>query len=373
MSKVFIEESTLTAIGDAIRAKRNTTELIAPLNMPAAIEGITSGGNEELTVISGKGNNKFYKNAWNDQLKYFTTKDITDCTSMFYQSDELTNIPFEINCKENSPISLSSMFSGCKSLTSIPKINNCRFSGMGSFFYECNKLREIPEDIDTWFDWSYADTSAASKGNLFYCCYALKKVPMKLLECKYNSNSYSSVYLYNGFNSCFSLGELVDLPLPIHVSGFTSNIFYSTFYNCSRLKNITFKTDENGQPQKVKWAKQTIDLTSSVFGYGINCMSHNPDFTNAKLVNDDVTYQALKNDPDWFAKSADYARYNHDSAVATINTLPDTSEFLAEKGGTNTIKFKGALGAKTDGGAINTLTEAEIAVAAAKGWTVTIS
>ena len=39
---------------------------------------------------------------------------------------------------------------------------------------------------------------------------------------------------------------------------------------------------------------------------------------------------------------------------------------------TNTIKFRGEAGALTDGGAINTLTEEEIAVAAAKGWTVSI-
>jgi hypothetical protein len=45
---------------------------------------------------------------------------------------------------------------------------------------------------------------------------------------------------------------------------------------------------------------------------------------------------------------------------------------LATAGGTNTIKFKGIAGSKTDGGAINTLTEEEIAVAAAKGWTVTL-
>lgn len=64
--------------------------------------------------------------------------------------------------------------------------------------------------------------------------------------------------------------------------------------------------------------------------------------------------------------------YNHDSAVETINSLPDTSAYLASAGGTNTIKFKGASGSATAGGAINTLTEAEIAVATAKGWTVTL-
>jgi len=45
--------------------------------------------------------------------------------------------------------------------------------------------------------------------------------------------------------------------------------------------------------------------------------------------------------------------------------LPDTSAY-----GTNTIKFRGAAGALTDGGAINTMTAEEIAVATAKGWTV---
>ena len=93
--------------------------------------------------------------------------------------------------------------------------------------------------------------------------------------------------------------------------------------------------------------------------------------TADKLVTDDTTYQALKNDPDWFSTKVEYSRYNHDSAVNTINSLPDTSAYLATAGGTNTIKFKGAAGSKTDGGAINTLTEAEIAVATAKGWTVT--
>ena len=44
MSKVFIEESTLASIGDAIREKTGTSELIAPGDMPAKISEITGGG-----------------------------------------------------------------------------------------------------------------------------------------------------------------------------------------------------------------------------------------------------------------------------------------------------------------------------------------
>lgn len=45
MSKVFIEESTLTGIGDAIRSKEGTAELIPPLEMPARIEALGGGVN----------------------------------------------------------------------------------------------------------------------------------------------------------------------------------------------------------------------------------------------------------------------------------------------------------------------------------------
>ena len=100
-------------------------------------------------------------------------------------------------------------------------------------------------------------------------------------------------------------------------------------------------------------------------------LNYNSGITADKEVTDDATYQALKNDPDWFTCDIKYSRYNHDSAVRTINSLPDTSAYLATAGGTNTIKFKGAAGSATDGGAINTLTSEEIAVATAKGWTVT--
>ena len=135
---------------------------------------------------------------------------------------------------------------------------------------------------------------------------------------------------------------------------------------------MSFATN-NGIPYTANWKGQTIELTTYV-GYAstaTDILNYNSGITSDKQVTDDTTYQALKNDPDWFTTKVAYSRYNHDSAVATINSLPDTSAYLAANGGTNTIKFKGDSGSATDGGAINTLTEEEIAVATAKGWTVT--
>ena len=44
MSKVSIEESTLSAIGDAIRKKTGESALLSPLDMPTAIGSISGGG-----------------------------------------------------------------------------------------------------------------------------------------------------------------------------------------------------------------------------------------------------------------------------------------------------------------------------------------
>lgn len=44
MAKIFIEESTLSAIGNSIRAKTGKTSMIPPLNMPNEIESIQTGG-----------------------------------------------------------------------------------------------------------------------------------------------------------------------------------------------------------------------------------------------------------------------------------------------------------------------------------------
>lgn len=208
---------------------------------------------------------------------------------------------------------------------------------------------------------------------MFNYCYSLRSVPIILIKSgnPYIYSSYS--YFNSGFSYCYVLDELINLPIPYTKATWTSNAFNSTFTYCNRLKNITFAL-KDGVPYTVTWKSQVINLSDYV-GYTnnkSNILKYNSGITADKEVKDDASYQLLKNDPDWWTMDVNYSRYNHDSAVATINSLPDTSAYLATAGGTNTIKFNGQAGALTDGGAINTLTEEEIAVAAAKGWTVTL-
>lgn len=386
MAKKLYEESNIQAIADAIREKNGETTTYKPSEMAAAITAITTGGGDieiEPIVLTGGQEKACSGQIASNYIKYFgntiTTNNLTD-TDMMFEKSTLEYIPFDLNYDTRNYSNISSMFSSCNNLKELPKMNNTYpNSHIINLFASCYNLRYIPEDyFDTWnLSKIKAETSSITRcATIFQYCYSLRSMPLAWMKGIYPKASYTSSMYYSGFERCYSLDELVNIPIPHTGATWTGNAFGSTFPDCHRLKNITFETNEDGTPVVIQWKSQNIDLTNYV-GYVSasnknNILNYNSGITADKEVTDDATYQALKDDPDWFTTNIAYSRYNHDSAVATINSLPDTSAYLTTAGGTNTIKFKGASGSATDGGAINTLTEEEIAVAAAKGWTVTL-
>ena len=386
MSKYVIDSSTLTSIADAVRTKGGTTDPIVVSDIPTAITNLPSGGGgdlpEEAFVISGDCSYRFSNNGWNWYIEKFgnkiTTKDINNAQHMFSDCSTLTEIPFDLNFDSSKNYhSLGNIFSTCNNIAQLHKLNNVKVYQTRNMFENCHRLRTIPDDIaDTW-DWSYLESQTdaynGDQNNMFVGCYSLRSIPMTLIKSGNPYSNYNYSYYNYGFYYCYVLDELINLPIPYTKYKWNSNAFSRTFEYCHRLKNATFALN-NGVPYTVKWKSQVIDLSSYV-GYARlskDILKHNSGITADKEVTDDASYQLLKNDPDWWTMDVNYSRYNHDSAVATINSLPDTSAYLATAGGTNTIKFKGQAGASTDGGAINTLTEEEIAVAAAKGWTLSL-
>ena len=414
MANYIIDGAELTAIADAIRDKVGTEDTYTTEEMATAIAAIESGGGggaeipEEAFVITGNCQYRFYRNGWNWFIENYgnqiTTKDITNGGNMFSYSNELVEIPFDLNYNNNSNCNM--IFSQCTKLQRVSNIdfnfNGC--SSLGSAFHTCNSLKEIGTiknlgTSDKPFTCSLSNmfsncynlrylpvienvnifTNSNSAG-MFNGCYSLRTIPedwMTVLS-KINHSYYGYSLYYQFLTSGYVIDEVLNIPVDYYsdTAAFTSNAFLNAFFSCHRIKNITFATNEDGSAKIARWKSQTIDLTTGIGWCTTTDYSkitnYNSGITADKLVSDDATYQALKDDTDWFTTNRGYSRYNHDSAVATINSLPDTSAYLAENGGTNTIKFTGAQGELTDGGAINTLTEEEIAVATAKGWTVTL-
>lgn len=347
----------------------------------------------EALVITGNCNYRFANNGWNWFIDMYgnqiTTKDISNCSYMFSTSGVLTSIPFDINISNNCK-NIGYMFYNCNKLVQLPLIKGdltpptSDYGGvleMGNMFSGCNYLREIPYD----YFWNFGDEAfwEASKKYagmsyrqyMFQYCFSLRELPDISMMIT-NSNSPYNMLYYSGFANCHALNEIVNLPV-LNRQTMTSNMFNSTFNSCNRVKNITFAMNEDGTPQTANWKNQTIDLSAGigyVYSSDSDILNYNSGITADKAVKSAADYERLKDDPDWFASSGmvSYSRYNHDSAVRTINSLPDTSAYLATAGGTNTIKFKTNSG-KNSGGAISELTAEEIAVATAKGWTVTLA
>lgn len=315
---------------------------VASKNVAYEVSDIPAPTQDELKLVSEVGHDYSYLN-YNGCLDWFINKYkdkiSLETVTYFIQgfcNSKVTTIPFKIQLALGSgTINLASMFYSCKNITT----------------------------LDNVFVLSGEQTGQVVLSQCFEEAFCLRKIPAEILELsKMDNTSGGSNLIFNrGFRSCYCLDEISGLGVPLGTKSMTYNRFNATFYDCRHLRSMTFVPN-----QVAEWKNQTIDLSYYV-GYGTLSTYG---FSSTKQIKDDATYQALKNDPDSWTSDINYARYNHDSAVETINSLPDTSAYLATARGTNTIKFKGAQGAKTDGGAINTMTEEEIAVATAKGWTV---
>lgn len=377
MANVLVQDTSLTAIADAIRGKNGTETTYKPAEMADAIANLPSGGDipsEALVFTGALDDYTLSGQAGEVLIDYCSSQlnfsNVTSARSLFAFVDrDLSDLTININnCLPDGMF-----FDGA--MSALPKIvgsfsnNNSQLEGM---FFGCHNLREIPTSVFEQATFPTGDY--ISLYNLFADNFSLKSIPSDLIKRMAGSADISGgmYYGYYVFRNCYVLSEILNFP--VAQSTLTSNAFSDFVGRCGRLKSLTFDTD-NGVAKTGNWKNQIIDLTKYV-GYNsskIEILNYNSGITADKEVNSVETYQALKNDPDWFTTMQIFSRYNHDSAVETINSLPDTSAYLASAGGTNTIKFKGAAGSATDGGAINTLTEEEIAVATAKGWTVTFS
>lgn len=307
--------------------------------------------------------------------KYFDKVSFNDITSINYFGANMSNhIDFSsktINCSSNGfsygdVNNMFSFFSG----TALPNVISEKPLPLNRnivhFMSDMSYVRYLPASFDN-LDFSLLNTSTYWFAT-FVSGFSLRAISPAFLAKWYNANTDGFTPM-GELQNLYSLDELINFPLSNKAGVSTSNQF-KDLYNLTRIKNFTFEMD-GSQPYVVSWKNQKIDLSNQI-GYGERntVLNYNSGITADKEVKDAATYEALKNDADWFTVFYKYSRYNHDSAVATINSLPDTSAYLAANGGTNTIKFRGASGELTDGGAINTLTEEEIAVATARGWTV---
>ena len=362
----------MTAIADAIRQKTGKTGLLTLDSMPGEIQGITGGGevsNDDLT-ITGDCSYMFASPNWKWYLDRFGSRIETEnlkTTWNMFLGNTVEEITFDFNFS-GTQNEIKSMFAYCDKLKDVSgAIKGAQITTMSEMFNSCVNLRYLPEFIDCDFDYIRRISSLQGYNGAFKSCNSLRCISPVLLKEMYSDVTTahkSGTYLFSAFDGLWALDELVGIN-PTN-SNSTTNMF-STFCNmASRCKDITFLESD----LQTHWVDQTINLTRYV-GWALekgNILNYNSGLTEATQITDDESYQRLKNSVDSWTLLKEYSRYNRESAVRTINSLPDVST-----GSGNVIKFDGKAGSKTDGGAINTMTEEEIAVAISKGFTVSFA
>ena len=351
---------------------------MTPAEMVEEINNMMPGPVESDLVMTGYSAYKFSYNGWNWFIdKYgdkIITKDMNTMNYMFSQSSDLTNIPFEIN-GDGKDTSLQDMFINCMALKAVPMMKNVRPTNLSSMFASCGKIRSFPEGFAEDWNWTSIESQTSqyqgSTSGMFNSCHSLRHIPTALLShCNPYQGQYYTIH-NNGFNYCYCLEEINNASVPYQAT-WTSNIF-TKLDMCNRLKNYTFALRADGTPYVCKgWKNQVIDLTQA--GFGNNCITY---LDNPVAITEYQDWVRAMSDEEteeeYYADSAAWTVYDRRAAVRTINSLPDVSG----SGGTNTIKFNAAAGANGGYGA-NTaysmvnLTEEEIAVATAKGWTVSL-
>lgn len=379
MANVIINDTNLTNIANAIRGKNGTTTTYKPSEMAAAITAISGGGGgsgvpAEALVFSGDCSYMFYNSHWewfwNTYKDSITTSDITGAASMFhfFYGDASSVV---LNFRANYSIKTDNMFYNCSN-KAVSKIVNLKPNSMMYMFQQYGATT-LPEFENLNMSGIQASTYANCSA-MFTFCKRLRSISEDFLKQLYtSSNSSYSTHLYSGFSNCWALDEIKGLRMPAG-SSITSNCLSTTFNRCCRVKDVIFATQEDGTPYTANMNSQNIKLNQFV-GYFPNYSDGygGAGLPESAVIRDAETYATNKNNPDSWTDMSEYSRYNHTSAVNTINSLPDTSAYLTANGGTNTITFYPTSGSLTDGGAVETLTEEEIAVAAARGWTVAYS
>ena len=451
MSKYVIDDTTLTAIGDAVREKGETTESILVSELADQIKAlpnkvmiesleITENGTYEAPEGTDGYNPITVKIPWN-----FTfgspTNPLYIKNGIFYMpggaglnsSNLLAQVDKALRALNIEPywtfhvkpFNYGEDLMGFVCTTDISALNatvvyypestedeegNVTYGALTlvpELFYSNSKLKEFNGTITNWIP------AAQSESCYYFASYNpyLKHLP-KLINCdlySYHGTTSSSYLMYWAFSNNYALREI-----PIEWSNilrmttgtslmwanstrtkeqFQNNVsleslevppFYAPgktlssamTFNCAfpRLNSFVFVPLPNSK-NFYYTGGVTVDTSTSGWGYYLGqtqgtLPSYYKTYTDITLddeVYDEESYEKNKDNPNWYTTMVEYSRYNHDSAVETINSL-----YQIQSGYYATIQFDSAAGSKTDGGAIGDLTEEEIAVATDKGWTVTL-
>ena len=298
-------------------------------------------------------------------IPVINTQNVTDMSGMFSECAKLSSVPV---LDTSNVIDMNRIFAGCSSLTTVPLLNTSNVTNMLAMFEDCSSLIEIPT-LDT--------SKVTTMYSMFGRCTSLKQIPLLDtkrcvdMEIMFNDCSLleiipkletGNVTNMNGmFKGCSSLKQI---PL---LNTKSCNLMQEMFSGCSSITEIPELDTSNITSMWYMFFKCTslttvpmLDASKIINVYNMfnNCSSL---VTLGGLKNLGMSYQTnwIDNVSVATLNLSDSPLLTHDSLMNVINNLYD----IKSKGvKTQTLQLGDTNKAK--------LTAEEIAIATNKGWNV---
>lgn len=255
MGKVFIEETNLTAIGNAIREKTGGTELLKVVDMPAQIKGIQTGGAvederfeqllmktiESCIIPDGMTSLPSYAFYMCKKLKDVDFNNVTQIESnAFYGCDGLQSIDFK-----NVTLLGANAFDGCMGLISLDLSSitgTAPYSNLRRCFANCQSLTtvtgynmtEVASDMFNYckklanFDFSKVKTISSSA---FMYCNSLGNITLPNIE-----SIASEAFNAKGYGTTTNTNEVT-----IDIGANCNLIAAKAFYGWTKIKHLIIR------------------------------------------------------------------------------------------------------------------------------------
>ena len=271
------------------------------------------------------------------------TQNVTNMNLMFFQCEKLSSVPA---LDTSNVINMNQMFNSCKSLSSVPALDTSNVTEMSSMFSGCHSLVEIPA-LDT--------SNVTNMGLMFVECESLTTVPLL--------NTSNVTEMGGMFSGCHSLVEIPTLDtskgkflaamfagcsslkqIPLLNTKSCTNIS-GMFEGCTSLETVPILDASNvGDISKIFKDCPSLVMLGGLKNLGMDYSSAYYIHANKREYTLDLSYSPL---------------LTHDSLMNVINNLYD----IKSKGvKTQTLQLGDTNKAK--------LTVEEIAIATNKGWNV---
>lgn len=247
------------------------------------------------------------------------TQNVTNMNLMFFQCEKLSSVPA---LDTSNVINMSQMFNNCRSLSSVPTLDTSNVTNMGLMFVGCESLTTVPL-LNT--------SNVTEMSGMFSSCHSLVEIPAL--------DTSKSKFLAAMFAKCSSLKQipLLNTKSCIHINGM--------FEGCTSLETVPILDASNvGDVSKIFKDCPSLVMLGGLKNLGMSYSSANYIHENKGEYTLDLSYSPL---------------LTHDSLMNIINNLYD-------------IKSKGVKPQTLQLGDTNKakLTAEEIAIATNKGWNV---